>query len=153
MKAPAPGESVVSMQGPVLIVGKAFSQGVAFDSSAAIESIKSKASTLPEIARELLFYVQAPTSYDEKASAQLAKGRDNLKLVMPVLEAAGTWDAETIKASVQHVADQSGKKLGELMPPMRAAIVGAMSGPDIPVAMAILGKEESLKRLKAAAEA
>ena len=35
------------------------------------------------------------------------------------------------------------------MPPLRAAIVGAMSGPDIPDAMAILGKSESIARLKA----
>jgi len=39
------------------------------------------------------------------------------------------------------------------MPPLRAAIVGAMSGPDIPDAMAILGKTESIKRLKTALNA
>jgi glutamyl-tRNA synthetase len=48
------------------------------------------------------------------------------------------------------VGEQNGKKIGELMPPLRAAIVGAMSGPDIPDAMAILGKGESLARLKRA---
>ena len=39
------------------------------------------------------------------------------------------------------------------MPPMRAAIVGAMSGPDIPDAMAVLGREESLARLRDAVQA
>ena len=122
-------------------------------SEAAIESVKSKASTLPELKEQLGLYLAAPTSYDEKATAQLAKGRDNLALLLPALDALGEWSEVAIKAAVQQVADANAKKLGELMPPMRAAIVGAMSGPDIPLAMAILGKQESLKRLQAAASA
>ncbi|PZP83473.1 MAG: glutamate--tRNA ligase, partial [Azospirillum brasilense] len=127
--------------------------GVDARHATAIESVREKATTLPELREQLAFYLAAPTSYDEKASAQLAKGRENLQLLLPALEALGAWEAGSIKATVQAVADANGKKLGELMPPMRAAIVGAMTGPDIPVAMEILGKEESLKRLKTAAEA
>lgn len=120
---------------------------------AAIDSVKEKASTVKELAAAVLFYLVAPTSYDEKATAQLAKGKENLGLLIPALSALTTWDAAAIKATVEALATTHGKKLGELMPPMRAAIVGAMSGPDIPVAMAILGRDESLKRLSAAAEA
>jgi glutamyl-tRNA synthetase len=127
--------------------------GVDAGYAAAIESVREKASTLPELREQVAFYLAAPTTYDEKASAQLAKGRDNLNLLLPALEALGAWEAGSIKATVQAVADAQGKKLGELMPPMRAAIVGAMTGPDIPVAMEILGQAESLKRLKAAAQA
>ena len=127
--------------------------GVDAGYAAAIESVREKASTLPELREQVAFYLAAPTTYDEKAAAQLAKGRDNLNLLLPALEALGAWEAGSIKATVQAVADAQGKKLGELMPPMRAAIVGAMTGPDIPVAMAILGQAESLKRLKAAAQA
>jgi len=116
----------------------------------AVESVKSKISTLVELKEALAFFQQRPASYDEKAAATLAKGRDNLALVIPALEALSAWDAASIKQSVTDLATSSGKKLGELMPPMRAAIVGTMSGPDIPDAMAILGKEESLARLKAA---
>ena len=127
--------------------------GVDAGYAAAIESVREKASTLPELREQVAFYLSAPTTYDEKAAGQLAKGRDNLNLLLPTLEALGAWEAGSIKATVQAVADAQGKKLGELMPPMRAAIVGAMTGPDIPVAMAILGQAESLKRLKAAAQA
>lgn len=119
----------------------------------AIESVKEKASTLPELSAAIQFYLHAPTSYDEKAAAQLAKGKDNLALLIPALGDAATWDAASIKAAIEALAAAHGKKLGELMPPMRAALVGSMSGPDIPLAMSILGREESLKRLKAAAEA
>lgn len=120
----------------------------------AIESVKSKASTLVELKAQLAFYLSAPTAYDEKAAAVLAKNGENIPLILPALEAlAEPWSAERVKAAINEVATSTGKKIGELMPPLRAAIVGAMSGPDIPDAMAILGKAESLKRLKAALKA
>lgn len=119
-------------------------------SAAAVESVKSKISTLVELKDAVQLYLQAPASYDEKATATLAKGRENLALAIPALEALNEWQAASIKQAMADLATQTGKKLGELMPPLRAAIVGAMSGPDIPEAMAILGREASLARLKAA---
>ncbi len=119
----------------------------------AIESVKVKVSTLVELKDAIQFYRAAPTSYDEKAAAMLAKNGANIPLILPALEAlAEPWSAESVKHAITDVATNSGKKIGELMPPLRAAIVGAMSGPDIPDAMAILGKSESLARLKRAAQ-
>jgi glutamyl/glutaminyl-tRNA synthetase len=60
------------------------------------------------------------------------------------------WSPDLVKTALTDAAGAASKKIGELMPPCRAAIVGAMSGPDIPDAMAILGKEAVLTRLKAA---
>jgi glutamyl-tRNA synthetase len=115
----------------------------------ALESVKSKASTLNELRDAAAFYFVRPTA-DEKAQQTLAKGRENLALLLPAIDALEAWDAVSIKALFNATAETQGKKLGELMPPARAAIVGAMSGPDIPDAMAILGKTETIARLKAA---
>ena len=128
--------------------------GVSAALAAAIESVKVKVSTLVELKEAIRFYQQAPTTYDEKAAAMLAKNGANIPLVLSALEPlAEPWTADTVKHAIHEVATSSGKKIGELMPPLRAAIVGAMSGPDIPDAMAILGKTESLQRLKAAQSA
>ena len=121
------------------------------DMAQAIDSVKAKVSRMTELKDAVAFYLEAPAGYDEKAAATLEKGRENLRdIVIPALEKLDGWDAAGIKQCVADTATAAGKKLGELMPPMRAAIVGAMSGPDIPDAMAILGRDESLKRLKAA---
>jgi glutamyl-tRNA synthetase len=121
--------------------------------SAALDSVKTKASTLVELRDAVKFYLEAPTSYDEKAAAMLAKNGTNLPLVISALEALSEpWTAEAVKAAITQAAEANGKKIGEMMPPMRAVIVGVMSGPDIPDAMAILGKIESLNRLKRAME-
>jgi glutamyl-tRNA synthetase len=132
----------------------AFDSGLPDSLLPAIESVKSKASTLVELREQLAFYLTAPTSYDEKAAAILAKNGANIALILPALEAlAEPWSTEGVKAAINNVAEQTGKKIGEIMPPMRAALVGAMSGPDVPVIMAILGKTESIKRLKTAINA
>lgn len=122
------------------------------DIARALDSVKTKASTMVELHDAVAFYLTAPAAYDEKATQTLAKSSSNLALITPALETlAEPWSAESVKATITETATSSGKKIGEIMPPMRAAIVGAMSGPDIPDAMAILGKAESLARLKKAA--
>jgi glutamyl-tRNA synthetase len=118
--------------------------------SRAIASVKERASTLPELAEAVQFYLHAPQSYDEKAHAALSKNGSNIALVIPALEALPEpWSADSVKAALMNTAETHGKKIGEIMPPLRAAIVGAMSGPDVPLAIAILGKAETLARLNA----
>ena len=125
--------------------------GVPASMDKAIASVTSKASTLLELKDALHFYLTAPTSYDEKAAGMLARNGANIPLLLPALEALPEpWSAESVKAAINDVATSTAKKIGELMPPLRAAIVGSMSGPDIPDAMAILGKAEALNRLKRA---
>jgi glutamyl-tRNA synthetase len=117
---------------------------------AAITACVERASTLPELAEAVRFFV-APQPPDEKASAALAKGQDALALLIPALEALEEpWSFDTVKSAFAATAETHGLKMGALMPPARAAIVGKMAGPDIPEAMRILGKPETLRRLKAA---
>lgn len=119
--------------------------------SQAVGSVKERATTLLELAEAARFYIHAPQSYDEKAQAALQKNAGNIALMLPDLTALREpWTSESVKATISDCATAHGKKLGEMMPPLRAAIVGAMSGPDIPEAMRILGKAECLTRLKRA---
>ncbi len=114
----------------------------------AIPLLKPRVHTIVELAKASLMFLEHQTP-DEKAQAALAKGKANLPLVVPALEAlAEPWQPEQVKEVITQVATSQGKKLGELMPPLRAALVGAMAGPDIPDIMALLGKQESLARIK-----
>ncbi len=113
----------------------------------AMDGLKTRASTLVELAEAARFYVEH-LEPDEKARTVLLSGKEGLRSLIPTLKALPEpWSAESVKTALKLAADTSGKKLGEVMQPTRAAIVGSMSGPDIPEAMAILGKEESLLRL------
>ncbi|MFN7185513.1 MAG: glutamate--tRNA ligase [Alphaproteobacteria bacterium] len=112
--------------------------------------LKSRAQTIIELAEAAKLFAERPANYDEKAQAVLVKGKANFALLIPALQSlAEPWVAESVKAAIHEVATSSGKKLGELMPPLRASLFGTMSGPDIPDAMAVLGKAEVLARLEA----
>jgi glutamyl-tRNA synthetase len=115
----------------------------------AMPLLKSRVQTTIELAETAKLFAERPANYDERAQAALVKGKANLALLIPALGSlVEPWTVQSVKATIQEVATSSGKKMGELMPPIRAALFGAMSGPDIPDAMAVLGKAEVLARLE-----
>lgn len=116
--------------------------------AAAIASVKERASHFIELAQAIDFYLSAPKQFDEKAQDNLQKNGANLAYIIPALQALGHWQADAIKQCLADTATEHGAKLGAFMPPVRAAIVGSMSGPDVALALEILGKEESINRLQ-----
>lgn len=122
------------------------------DCAKALDSVKAKVSTIPELKEAAQFYFERQP-YDDKARATIEKGKANLPLILTTLENLPHWDAHAIKQTLNDTAAAHSKKIGELLPFIRAALVGSMSGPDIPEAMVILGKEECIQRLNRAQKA
>jgi glutamyl-tRNA synthetase len=58
------------------------------------------------------------------------------------------WNAESIKQTIFDTCNEQGVKMGKVMPSLRTAIAGGLSGPDLVSTMKILGKEESFNRIK-----
>jgi len=58
------------------------------------------------------------------------------------------WNAESIKKTIFDTCNEQGVKMGKVMPSLRTAIAGGLSGPDLVSTMKILGKEESFNRIK-----
>jgi glutamyl-tRNA synthetase len=111
--------------------------------------LKHRAQTLLELVEAAKLFIDRPAGYDEKARAALMKGGAHLPALITALEAlAEPWEAAQVKAAILAYAASVGAKPGEVMPPIRAALFGTMSGPDIPDALAVLGKTESLRRLQ-----
>jgi glutamyl-tRNA synthetase len=54
---------------------------------------------------------------------------------------------DTIKSSIVDICDRLGVKIGKVMPGLRMALVGGISGPDLMTTMLILGKKETKKRI------
>jgi len=60
-------------------------------------------------------------------------------------------DGQKIKDYIYQVAvKESGHKFGKVMPGLRQALTGGVSGPDLMTTMVILGKKESINRIKKA---
>ncbi len=117
---------------------------------AMMPGLKERAKTLVELREgaEFLFATR-PLSMDEKAEALLEEdGRKRLAELIKALEAATTWDAAGTEAAVRALSESSGAKLGQLAQPLRAALTGHATSPGIFDVLAVLGREESLGRLK-----
>jgi glutamyl-tRNA synthetase len=76
------------------------------------------------------------------------EGRAALATSLPALEATD-WSASALEAAARNHAESSGLKLGQVAQPLRAALTGKASSPPLFEMLALLGREESLVRLRA----
>ena len=79
--------------------------------------------------------------------ASLIRCRHHPALV-PALETVKEWSAPSVEAVVRGYAEQAGVKLGAVAQPLRAALTGRTTSPPIFDVLAVLGRDESLARLR-----
>ena len=117
---------------------------------AAMPGLKDRAKTLVELLDGAGFLFAArPLPMDEKALAILTSGgRDHLEALLPRFESLDEWSAAAIEASVRHYVADTQTKLGQVAQPLRAALTGRAVSPGIFDVFAVLGREESLGRLR-----
>jgi glutamyl-tRNA synthetase len=90
-------------------------------------------------------------TYDE-ASVAKVKEKGDLSAVIGALvtslATASDWSVDGIKAAVTSGAESLGVKMGALMLPCRVATMGSTSGADLVPVLVLLGKAETVKRLR-----
>jgi glutamyl-tRNA synthetase len=117
----------------------------------ALPLLKERAKTLLDLIDGAGFIVaDRPLAMDEAATALLAKdgARDALAALLPVLEAEPDWSAAALEAAVKAHAASAGVKLGAIAQPLRAALTGRAASPGIFDVLAILGRDESIARIR-----
>ena len=117
---------------------------------AAMSGLKARAKTLNELLDGAKFLFAArPLPMEAKAAQLLAQGgRERLAALTPRLSALPDWTAAATEAAVRETAEALSVKLGDLAQPLRAALTGRATSPGIFEVLEILGREESLARLK-----
>ena len=81
-----------------------------------------------------------------------AAAKDLLTALADTFEGLSDWSADAAKHAIGDTAQANGAKPGQLMFPTRLALSGKGGGPDLGDILAILGKDESVKRLRSFAE-
>jgi glutamyl-tRNA synthetase len=117
---------------------------------AAMPGLKERAKTLVELI-EAARYVWAgrPLALDDKAKGVLTgDARAMLGELAGRLSVIDGWDAAATEHAVRAFAEQKSTKLGQVAQPLRAALTGRTTSPPIFDVLAVLGKDESLARLK-----
>ncbi len=116
----------------------------------AMPSLKERAKTLVElIAGAEFLFTDGPRTLDAAADKLLtAEARAALAAALPALEATD-WTGAALEAAARAHAETTGVKLGQVAQPLRAALTGKASSPPLFEMLALLGREESLIRLRA----
>ena len=116
----------------------------------AMPVLKVRAADLNELAAGAVFlFAQRPLPIAEKAAALLTDdARGILGRVATVLEAENGWTTENLEATVKQMAEELGIGLGKIAQPLRASLTGQTTSPGIFDVLALLGKDESLARIR-----
>ncbi len=138
---------------PYLAGGEALQARLDADLRAKLEKampgLKERAKTLVELLEGARFlYAQRPLDMDAKAQEILSKGREHLPALIARLEQVDSWTAEATEAAVRVYAEETGAKLGQVAQPLRAALTGRGVSPGIFDVLEVLGRDESLSRLR-----
>jgi glutamyl-tRNA synthetase len=115
----------------------------------AMPGLKERATTLVELVDNAGFlFVTRPIEPDELAQKLLdPAARAMLGALLPVLSRVEPWTHDRIEPAVKAFADATGRKLGKVAQPLRAALTGRSISPGIFDVLEVLGREESLARI------
>ncbi|NVK03435.1 MAG: glutamate--tRNA ligase [Flavobacteriia bacterium] len=129
-------------------------KGIAAPGSNTLERIvalvKERAVFVSDIYDEGSFLFSAPTEYDEKSVSKKWKGAESVEIVNDLIARYENeeFTASNLEASFKAYLNEKGVGFGQAGPVLRIAVVGTMTGPSIFEMMEVLGKEESLNRMR-----
>ncbi|WP_053827696.1 glutamate--tRNA ligase [Helicobacter heilmannii] len=114
-----------------------------------LEALKSRVSTLKEMAIEIAKVLNTPTSYALNKLKNRDQALEVLKTLMTGLKEQDFSSVESLDATLHAFMADSRLKAGALMLPLRIALLGEAGGIGVKEALFILGYKMSLERLKA----
>ena len=117
------------------------------------EAVKERTKRLAEVPSwvDFLFLAEAPLDPDS-----WTKGVANVAAAPAILDdaiagyAAASWDAATLHALTEEIAERHQLKLAKAQPPIRVAVTGRTVGPPLFESLEVLGRSRTLDRLRAA---
>jgi glutamyl-tRNA synthetase len=115
-----------------------------------MNGLKLRAKTLNDLADAALIYVRPrPLKLDRRAAAVLTSDvRRTLSANAALLSEIVDWRAAVLEQADRQFAERHRLKLGQVAQPKRAALTGSIVSPPIYEVMEILGREETLARLR-----
>jgi glutamyl-tRNA synthetase len=118
----------------------------------AMYCLKERSKTFPELLEKADFIlIQRPVEQDEKALKSLdTVSRGILGELTPQLQDV-SWERDTLEEVLNGFAAARGTKFGVLAGPLRAALAGRAVTPSVYDMMLVLGRDETLARLRDAA--
>jgi glutamyl-tRNA synthetase len=119
---------------------------------ALMPALKERAKTLVELAESAAFLVRRmPLAFEPKAQALLTPENKQMLHQVSAALRESEFTPTALDAALRRYAEHSGRKLGQVAQPLRAALTGSTTSPPIDQTLAALGRDETLARIAGAA--
>ena len=119
-----------------------------------VAEVKERCQFVSDLWEQSSYFFVVPESYDAKTIEKrwLAETPGQLTAICEVFEAVENWEQPIIKEAFSNFMNENAWNFGAVMNPLRLCLVGGNVGPDLFKICEILGKEESVSRIKTAIE-
>jgi glutamyl-tRNA synthetase len=119
--------------------------------TAALANLATRVTTLAAMAPKARFYFEDPPGYDSTALGKLATPAlgPRLDRLVVRLTALDPWAESELEGACRQLAGELSLKLVDLAQPIRLALTGETASPPLFGMMADLGRETTLRRLRA----
>lgn len=120
------------------------------DMAKVIASLQERSKNLNELAAGARFFYAAPDKYDEKAVQKNFKDETwpLLENFIGQAEALSEWSGEAAHGLIASICEDAEVGMGKLAQPIRVLVAGVPVSPPIDVTLELLGRDETLVRLR-----
>jgi len=115
-----------------------------------IKLIRERLSFASEIWENSSFFFQAPQDYDNSMIKKIWKSDTSeiIRGVSDVINNTEPFTAQKLEENITYFAGQKQLGLGKIMSPLRLLIVGSAKGPHLYDIITIIGREDTMQRIK-----
>lgn len=114
--------------------------------------VKERVNFIHELWGQTSFFFERPQNYNSQTVAKFWNNDSSvmMNILVEKLSGISTWTALNIEQSVKELIGEKGYGMGKVMNTIRLALVGESKGPGVADICEILGKEETLQRIRQA---
>lgn len=114
--------------------------------------VQTRVTTMAEVVPMVDFLFLADAPRDDAAFAKAFGPEWAQAAMVEIADALATceWNAEAIKGVVERAGESRGVKLGKVQAPVRVAITGRSVGPPLFESIELLGRDETIRRMRVA---
>lgn len=114
-----------------------------------VSAFRERVHTLCELAEQSM-YIMIPYTALEYVNPPktIESGKQHLRILLERFSSLAIWEDNTLIECLSNYMNEFGLQNKDIFPVLRFALTATKGGPDIPVLLTLLGKEESMLRLQ-----
>lgn len=116
--------------------------------------VKERANLIDDLWDQASFFFESPTAYDEKTVSKFwnEETPSIMSEIANIIQTVEPYTSEAIDAAIKGYINDKGHGMGKVMNAIRLSLVGEPKGPGVADICELLGKEETVNRLRTAAK-